>query len=228
MIDYVVQPGDCLSSIAAAHGMRWQTVWDHSANAALKQHRGNPNILYPGDVIRIPDIESKDYSRPVDARHRFKVRRQQTVLRVVVMIEGQPVRNAPYTLQIGQETHTGSTNGEGKIEHDIQPTVHRATLRVILPAEMDEYKKLGLQYLEYELMLGELDPAKDDSDSIAEAKGLQQRLRNLGFYFGNIDGDIGTLSCEAVRQYRQSRGDDDPDDAPARAVKDDVKSIHGC
>lgn len=42
---YVVQKGDCLSSIAFGFGFLPDTLLNHPANAGLKQKRKDPNIL---------------------------------------------------------------------------------------------------------------------------------------------------------------------------------------
>ena len=55
MPDYPVKQGDSLASIAFDHGLFWQSVWNHPNNARLKQQRGSPNILKPGDVVFVPD-----------------------------------------------------------------------------------------------------------------------------------------------------------------------------
>lgn len=49
--DYAVQAGDTLSGIAAAHGMSWQELWDFADN---RQRVSNPDLIYPGEVIRVP------------------------------------------------------------------------------------------------------------------------------------------------------------------------------
>ncbi|MCC6528535.1 MAG: LysM peptidoglycan-binding domain-containing protein [Polyangiaceae bacterium] len=53
MILYTVQPGDYLVQIAAEHGTTWEAIWSHPANAELRQRRGSPDVLYPGDVLAI-------------------------------------------------------------------------------------------------------------------------------------------------------------------------------
>src|SRR3954470_16417492 len=70
--DRVVQAGECLESIAFETGFFWQTLWDHSGNAALKKARRYPTALLPGDRVHIPELEAKEESRPAEARHRFK------------------------------------------------------------------------------------------------------------------------------------------------------------
>ncbi|MGB9698788.1 MAG: LysM peptidoglycan-binding domain-containing protein [Thermodesulfobacteriota bacterium] len=55
MPEYTVKQGDCLSSIGEKYGIFWEKIWNQPKNDKLKEKRKNPNILYPGDVIFIPD-----------------------------------------------------------------------------------------------------------------------------------------------------------------------------
>jgi LysM domain len=53
---YTVRRGDTLTKIANGHGFRnWRAIYDHPDNAAFRRLRPNPNLIYPGDVIQIPD-----------------------------------------------------------------------------------------------------------------------------------------------------------------------------
>ena len=53
---YTVQRGDNLTKIANRHGFRnWRAIYDHPDNAGFKRLRSNPNLIYPGDVIQIPE-----------------------------------------------------------------------------------------------------------------------------------------------------------------------------
>src|ERR1700721_2282773 len=71
---YVVQQGDHLSGIAREPGFAdYRTIWNHADNAQLRKDRENPHVLNPGDVIHIPEKESKSVSRPTGQMHRFIV-----------------------------------------------------------------------------------------------------------------------------------------------------------
>ncbi len=56
-ITYVVKYGDWLAKIAEDHGSTVSAIWSHPENAAHRQKRGSPDVLYPGDVLRIDVAE---------------------------------------------------------------------------------------------------------------------------------------------------------------------------
>ena len=64
LLTYVVKYGDYLTKIASEHGTTWQAIWNHPANAELRAKRGSPDILYPGDVLQIPDQPEVPGSEP--------------------------------------------------------------------------------------------------------------------------------------------------------------------
>ncbi|MHC4399783.1 MAG: LysM peptidoglycan-binding domain-containing protein [Planctomycetota bacterium] len=54
---YVVRRGDTLTRIARDHGFdSWRTIYNHPDNAAFRRQRPNPDLIYPGDRIVIPDV----------------------------------------------------------------------------------------------------------------------------------------------------------------------------
>lgn len=53
---YTVQSGDWLQKIAEQHGFEsWRDLYDHEDNAAFRAKRPDPNKIYPGDIVMIPD-----------------------------------------------------------------------------------------------------------------------------------------------------------------------------
>ena len=53
---YTVKRGDNLSKIAQMYGLRtWKDLYNHPDNAAFKRSHPNPNLIYPGDVLKVPD-----------------------------------------------------------------------------------------------------------------------------------------------------------------------------
>ena len=52
-ITYVVKAGDWLAKIAREHGTTVLAIWNHPENAGHRDRRASPDILYPGDILRI-------------------------------------------------------------------------------------------------------------------------------------------------------------------------------
>lgn len=60
---YVVKTGDTIWTIARQHGVGWKALYNHPDNEALREKRPNPDQLFPGDVVMIP----QGVSAPSDA-----------------------------------------------------------------------------------------------------------------------------------------------------------------
>jgi Putative peptidoglycan binding domain/LysM domain len=180
---YIVQDGDCLSSIAAREGFFWQTLWNH--NAALKAKRKNPNVLLVGDEVLIPDKRVNEVAGATDRRHRFVKRGIPARLRLIVERNAVPLKNTRYTLTVDGTSRGGTTDGQGMIDVPIPPTARQG--------------RLEIGDLVYELDLGGLDP-------LDEITGIQDRLRNLGFYRGALDGELGPETKDALAEFQSIVG----------------------
>src|SRR5438105_358348 len=101
---HTVQSGDCISSIANEHGFFPDTVWNDSANAALREKRKNPNVLAPGDTVVIPDKREKTEARDSGQEYRFRKRGVPAKFRLRLLAEGKPIANAPFTLLVNGQT----------------------------------------------------------------------------------------------------------------------------
>jgi LysM repeat protein len=182
MPTYTVQQGDCISSIAAQYGFLWDTIWQHPDNADLRAKRHDPNVLYPGDEIVIPEKMVKEVSRPTGRMHEFVKPKKPTKLKLRLLRDyDKPRANLPYQLEIDGNVLSGVTDGDGFLEHPIPPNASRGVLTV---------KEKGTDET-YQLGLGTLDPHDTDD-------GVRGRLVNLG-----IGGD--TLQ-DALRAFQQKEG----------------------
>jgi Putative peptidoglycan binding domain/LysM domain len=182
---YTVQQSDCLSSIAAKFGFAsYRLIYDHSNNAEFKVKRPNPNLIYPGDVLFIPDKEVKALAVPTGSLHRFKLRTSKTRLRLVLTnMGGERLAGLAYTLTVGGSVREGTTGGDGMIDEPIPPDASSAQLSL-------KDGKIVKQ-----LVLGALDP-------IDTVSGYQARLRNLGYACGPVDGVAGPLTARGVRAFQ--------------------------
>lgn len=200
--------GDCLSSVAISHGFDPQTVWDHGQNTELRDKRVDPNALLPGDELFVPEIEEKQEPVETDTVKTFKLSVGPLRLRVRLTRHGEARAGEAYELEYDEGTRLdGETDGEGWVDQPLPITATAATLRISTDAEEPE---------EYELELGHLDPHD-------EASGVQGRLRGLGFYFGEVDGDVGPKTRSALERFQQARGlspTGEADDDTVAALRD--------
>jgi hypothetical protein len=207
-----VKPGDCMSSIAEEYGFFWQTLWNLPENASLKAQRGNPNVLMPGeDVVFVPEKREKIESRSTGDIHRFRVKNVPAKLRIQFLADGKPRANVPYTLTIDGKVVSrpgDRTDGNGLVVCSISPLAEAGML------VLGE----GKDCIEYALHLGQLNPA-------SEVTGAQQRLRNLGYYDGPLDGVLNEATQDAIRAF-QARSGLKPTGALDQATQSKLRSVH--
>jgi len=200
-----------VASIAFAAGHFWQTIWEHPDNAELREARKNPWILREGDRLLIPDLRRKQVAVVTDATHRFKRRGVPERLRLRFGSPSFPRRGVPYVLLINGQRHEGVLDEQGELSHFLAPNATRAELTLAPPEQPPERYVLGLRNL----------------DPIDTIRGLQMRLRNLQFYRGQIDGELGPETLGAVRAFQTSAELEltrEPDDATRSALVE----AHGC
>ncbi len=192
--DYVVEPGDCIASIAFDHGFFWQTLWDDSGNSSLKEARSSPDMLLPGDLVTVPALRVQDKDAAVENRHRYRRKGVPAKLRLQILepdtddaappeppdpnqnavsyeepaekpIKRRPLKNVRWVLNVDGHSTEGTTSDDGMVEATISPSAQSATLQIEPGGPHDRT---------IEIDLGRLDP-------IETLSGAAQRLRNLAF-----------------------------------------------
>lgn len=192
--DTVVQEGDSIVSIAAAAGLLPDSVWNDPANAALKEARKDGELLLPGDRLTVRAVQAKSVGGATGKRHVFK--RKGTPATVTLYLqdeEGAPFAGKRWELSAGDAVQSGTTGDDGKIEAAIDPSTGEGELTVWLeePGMPDPWT--------LPLRLGGLCP-------VEHTRGVQERLANLGFYFGEIDGEAGPATLAAVTAFQTANG----------------------
>jgi N-acetylmuramoyl-L-alanine amidase len=195
MDTHTVEQGDCFSSIADLYGFAdYRAIYNHPANVALKQKRPNPNVLFPGDTVVIPDKEQKEISCATGQQHIFQVQRPTTLLRLRVQDDqNKAFANKKYRLTIDGVMTEGQTDGDGLITQKISPSAIKGSLLVWI---YDDPHAPGVPF---PLDLGHLDP-------VTEVSGVQGRLNNLGFDCGPVDGLMGPDTEDALRAFQAQMG----------------------
>lgn len=205
--EHVVRDGDCITSIAAATGHFWRTIWDDSKNAELRKLRKDPNVLLEGDRVHVPPLREKWEPVMTEMRHHFRRLTEPAVIRLICQRDDEPLGNLPYTLEIdGRELPGGETDPEGKIVRPIPCTARRG--RVAIPSEA----------WERELALGRLDPVED-------VTGVQQRLNNLGYACAE-DGEWDDRCAAALGMFQERVGLN-PTGEPDDDTRERLRSLHG-
>jgi N-acetylmuramoyl-L-alanine amidase len=214
---HCVQQGECLSTIATRYGVGgWQTLYDHPGNADLRKTRPNPNVLFPGDNVFVPEKgEPKRVDCSTEKRHRFTVKIPSTSLRVVLEDpDEQPLAGKKYIIKIGEKEIHGVTGADGLIKTEVPLNECSASLSAWLYAEDTEEPDF-----ESELLIGHLDP-------VSTVSGIQARLKNLGFYC-DVDGDLGPQTEAAISRFREKNGmPTDVEDPVDDALRDKLVELH--
>lgn len=214
MAMHVVKQGECLSLIAEAYGLaNWRVIYDAPENEAFRQKRPDPNLIYPGDELYIPLPEQGEDNAATGQKHRYKVERARTMVRIRVNGgDRQPLAGKKFELTIGSQKYTGQTTGDGIVEQPIAASATRGTLRVYVDAK---------RFLEWPVELGTLDP-------VEYLTGVQARLKNLGIDPGPIDGLMGPKTERAVRAFQMLYPPLAVDGIPGPKTQAKLKEVHGC
>jgi Putative peptidoglycan binding domain len=181
----IVEPGDCFYNLSRQEGFHWETLWNHSDNADLRERRKHPNILLPGDQVFVPDLTVKEVARPTDRRHRFVQKGVQARFTVTLLDMGRPRANERYVLTVNGRSKEGCTNANGELTESIPPDAREGILR------------LGENREEMTIHFGYIDP-------IEEIRGVQSRLKNLGFYDAAIDDELTPETSAAIAEFQRS------------------------
>jgi N-acetylmuramoyl-L-alanine amidase len=189
MSNHTVQQGECLSRIAVNYGFRdFRTVYDDPGNEDLRKIRPDPNLLFPGDVVFIPEKEPKEESGATAQLHTFRLSAQRRVLRLVLEgLDGEKMASEPYELDIEGDVVSGVTGPDGLIERAIPLDAVNGTLTTT------RYS--------WPLNVAHLNPLDDTNDD--GITGIQARLRNLGFDPGEIDGIAGPRTKDAIIAFQE-------------------------
>jgi hypothetical protein len=212
---HTVRQGECLSSLAAQHGLPdWRAVYNHPENASFQQKRPNPNVIAPGDRVYIPDRDSLFKNGTTDRRNPFVLARDKTSLLIVAADEdGNPYQEYDYKLTVGEDVYEGKTDSEGMLRHVIDAQAADGELTVWWPGTPP-------RHCTWHLKLGHLDP-------VSQISGIQARLNNLGLNAGPVDGILGPLTRTAVAEF-QKKTQLTADGDPGPITQSKLEEIYGC
>jgi hypothetical protein len=203
MEPYVIADGDYLALLAYQQDFDADTVWNDPANDDLRALRPDPNLLWPTDILHVPNQMNK-----MPVTHTLAPGSTTTfvstppTLPVAVKFTGaDPSAYASKAYVVKElEDLTGlTTNGDGLATFDAPITLQ--TMTVVFTDSGEAWR----------LKIGSMDP-------IETLSGIWQRLQNLGYLDGDIELDPDNLDPLRVALTRLKEiVQPDADDAPASA-----------
>ncbi|MFO0619267.1 MAG: peptidoglycan-binding domain-containing protein [Polyangiaceae bacterium] len=183
MPPYVIKQGDYLTKIAHELAFDPDAVWNDDKNAALRARRPNRDILYPGDILEIPDAEPNSAGVQQGTSNEYTAGVPKVKISVVLEGPEGPLANEPFTI-VGLAETSGTTDGNGEVNVEIPVDVKEFTIT------------LTQQEYAYTILVGHLDPPTEDS-------GIRQRLTNLGIYRRASPSEDGGALRAAIREFQR-------------------------
>jgi len=205
---HTVKQGEHLTRIAFEHGFRdANRIWNDPENAELRKQRDNPNVLFPGDLLNLPDKTERLEAASTGMVHPFIAPALSLRLQLVVRdVNGDPIPNCECLLALDGKTQTLSTNGDGRIDQSIPITTTAGEIRI--------------RGQVYRLSIGELDPVEEES-------GWRARLANLGYYLAD-GSDVNEEELRsAVEEFQCDYGLNVDGQCGGQTQKM-LKKVHGC
>ncbi|MEI8593780.1 peptidoglycan-binding protein [Photobacterium sp. Hal280] len=104
---------------------------------------------------------------------------------------GNPYSNSPYELKYGEKNIKGETNDDGFVPFNFETDEKQVFISFMPDPENEHVQKRMVVKL-------------NSMSEVSETVGLQQRLMNLGLYCGNIDGQSGVKTENAIKELQFS------------------------
>jgi hypothetical protein len=203
---YVIRQGDHLAFLAHKFGFNADAVWNHPSNADLKNLRQAPNILWPTDILHIPDdlvTEPETHSLVMGQTNTFVSSAVPTVT-VTIQFTDPSLASQAFTVPELSDLSPNPTGADGTATFDVPVTQRSFTI---------VFTASGVAFA---FNVGYLDPVKTLS-------GVFQRLQNLGYIDRGTGGtqniDIDKVR-EALRAFKGSQPSASSSSPPASASGD--------
>jgi hypothetical protein len=187
MRPYVVCQGDYLAKIAYAQGFDAEEVWGHARNEELRRLR-DPDVLYPGDVLRVPVEPPAGRPLQIGQANAFVADVPERSVTLVLRRDddGKALANEPYVVEgLGKEI-AGTTDVDGVVRLDVPVVIDHVELLLF---------RRGLRI---PVLVGHIDP-------ISTPSGQRGRLENLGFGGDALVGEEDALR-RAILDFQTSQG----------------------
>jgi len=203
---YTVGDSECVESIAAKRRVSVEDIWSHPKNEALVASRGRPNTLLPGDRLTLPPSRPSAHEVQAGYSYVFVATSELSKLRVVVAEHGDARNGVPYAFY-----RDGALVGSGTVANGVaecEVPVGTAVVHLLVDG------------LLHTLSLRKLNP-------VATPSGAQQRLINLGYVPGKVDGVLGPRTRAALRAFQEDHDLPERSGDLDRSTQDKLTKVHG-
>ncbi len=184
---HIVEQGECLSSIAADYGFAdYRTIYNAPENADFRAKRPNPNLIYPGDSLVIPDRATKSASISTGAANKIVVNGTSRTLCLALRdLDGNALS---YRLEVdGVEVDGAPVSGvDGALQYTIGASVSSANVCIddtVIPLQIASLNLLS---------------ADAPDGGMSGARGGPQ-LANLGYDVSERERHARRRDCERAR-----------------------------
>jgi len=194
---HIVKAGENLARIAKQYKIaNWRDLYHHPDNSALRQLRPDPNMLFQGDQIIIPQQQQQKATIRTGAKHRFEIRQcepQKLTFRLTDCA-GNPQEKIPVVYTLNGVQQTRFSDRQGKLEIQLpDPDIDEFPMDIFADPESDQPTH---QYL---VKPSHLAP-------VQEVAGVQARLNSLGHDCGIADGIYGNKTKAGIESFEKANG----------------------
>lgn len=191
MRQYKVKQGDCLSRIARRFHFTVDKLSKVPENRHLHENRRTRDILFPGDIVFIPEVEVRSEKVSTEARHKFKLKpapKMEVALSLVS--ENRPRVGLGCKLVLDELEGSANvveafTDENGVVRFDIPLQASSGVLKI------DAFES-------YHLLFANLDP-------VITVSGAQQRLSNLG-HIVDCNNELDENTKRAFLKFQKDEG----------------------
>lgn len=213
---HTVAQGETLLRIARQYGFRTsKSLYQHPINADFRTLRPDPNLIFPGDIIKIPQKTEKFMPLKTGSKNTFVVRDEKEYFRLKVAYDdGDDITGKRVVLNIGSQAIDTVLQSDGLIEVELNNND-------ALTGNVDLYLKAGdtTPTKSFAVQIGNLDP-------IDTLSGVQGRCNMLGFNCGKVDGVMGEKTRIGVKEF-QYEHELDVDGIPGPKTKAKLQQVFG-
>jgi hypothetical protein len=225
-----VKQGEHLTSIASMYGFRdFLTIWLHPDNSDLRRQRRNPNLLFPGDEVSIPEKQQKSEPVVTDKVHRFQIEGQKKLLLQIIVqdMNATTRKDTFYFLRVHEDVFAHNTDANGMTKDQIDAPDRDGELL------LDDSRLL------FRLKIGHLNPLIESPEKVADEKdrreaiaGWQDRLNNLGYFAGYTPTNDRQLRW-AIEEFQCEHGwnpvkGKKPTGKTDGETRDKLEEVYGC